>query len=631
MPESRIIKDLDTGLRRHRHDDINSNSLDSKNDNNDTSMNSQHIDYIKLEDADTLGAVFQERVKRTPDATAYVQYDEEREIWEETSWREMANLVARWQAGFRSENLRPGDRVALMLRNCREWATFDLAAQCLGLVTVPLYTNDRAENIGYILQDAGVRLLLLENNEQWQALQQIRNQLAGLNRIVSLHRLDPMGLQPHLSTIDEWLPDQSKDELQVIDVSSEDLATIVYTSGTTGRSKGVMLSHRNILWDLNSGVDVIEIYTTDTFLSFLPLSHTLERTVGYYLAILAGATTAYARSIPQLAEDLEIIKPTMLISVPRIFERVYAKIQDKLESDSAIARAIFKLAVDVGWSHFEYRQGRASWSLKLLLWPLLNKMVASKIQQKLGGRLRIAVSGGAPLSPDIAKVFIGLGVPILQGYGLTETSPIISANTHRHNLPSSVGRPFPGVEVRISEYEELLCRAPNVMMGYWNNRHATSEVIDAEGWFHTGDKAKIEDGYVFITGRLKEIIVMANGEKVPPADMEMCISMDSLFDQVLVVGESKPYLSAIVVLNPDHAQALGLDPNNLSEQQLQELLTRINNHLDNFPGYAKIIQVTVLKEPWSVENGLVTPTLKLKRNKILERYAEEYDSMYHGH
>ncbi|MES9988463.1 MAG: long-chain fatty acid--CoA ligase [Candidatus Thiodiazotropha endolucinida] len=594
-------------------------------------MDNPNIDYIQLKDADTIGAVFQERVKRSPDTTAYIQYDEEREVWQETSWSEMAQLVARWQAAFRNENLRPGDRVAIMLRNCREWAIFDLAAQCLGLITVPLYTNDRPENIGYILQDAGIRLLLLENNEQWQELQQIRNQLAGLNRIVSLHKVEPMGLQPHLVSIEEWLPDQTNDGLQVIDVASKDLATIVYTSGTTGRSKGVMLSHHNILWDIESGVKVIDIYTTDTFLSFLPLSHTLERTVGYYLALMAGAATAYARSIPQLAEDLETIKPTILVSVPRIFERVYAKIQDKLESDSAIARGIFNLAVETGWTHFEFQQGRSSWSPKLWLWPLLEKIVARKIQDKLGGRLRIAVSGGAPLSPDIARVFIGLGVPILQGYGLTETSPIISANTHENNFPASVGRPFPGIEVKINEHEELLCRAPNVMMGYWNNRNATSEVIDADGWFHTGDKAKIEDDYIFITGRLKEIIVMANGEKVPPADMEMCIAMDSLFDQVLVLGESKPYLSAIVVLNPEHAQILGLNPGNISEQQMQELLARINNHLDNFPGYAKIIRVTVLGEPWSVENGLITPTLKLKRKNILERYAKEYDEMYIGH
>jgi long-chain acyl-CoA synthetase len=594
-------------------------------------MNNPNIDYIELKDVDTLGRLFQERVKRSPDTTAYIQYDEEHEVWQETSWREMERLVTRWQAAFRKENLKPGDRVAIMLRNCREWAIFDLAAQCLGLVTVPLYTNDRAENIGYILQDAGVRLLLLENSEQWQGLQQIRNQLAGLNRIVSLHMVEPMGLQPHLVSLDDWLPDQADEALQVIDVASKDLATIVYTSGTTGRSKGVMLSHHNILWDLDSGVKVIDIYTNDVFLSFLPLSHTLERTVGYYLAIKAGSTTAYARSIPQLAEDLVTIKPTILISVPRIFERVYAKIQDKLEKDSAVARALFNLAVEIGWLHFEHQQGRTSWSPKLLLWPVLEKLVASKIKEKLGGRLRIAVSGGAPLSPEIAKVFIGLGVPILQGYGLTETSPIVTANTHEHNLPASVGKPFPGIEVKISENEELLCKAPNVMMGYWNNRSATSEVIDSEGWFHTGDKAKIEDGYVFITGRLKEIIVLANGEKVPPADMEMCIAMDPLFEQVLIVGESKPYLTAIVSLNPDYAQTLGLNPRDISEQQMEEILTHINNRLDNFPGFAKVIRATVLEEPCSVENGLITPTLKLKRKKILARYAKEYDEMYHGH
>lgn len=602
-----------------------------ENDNNENSMNKPKTDLIRLKHADTIAGVFQERVKRTPDAIAYIQYQEESDTWEKTSWREMEQLVSRWQAAFRNEDLRPGDRVALILRNCREWVIFDLAAQGLGLVTVPLYTNDRPENIGYIMQDAGVRLLLLENDEQWQELQQIRNQLAGLNRIVTMQRVDPKGLQPRLVTLEDWLPDQSSHDLQVVDIPSESLATIVYTSGTTGRSKGVMLSHRNILWDIDSGVDVIHIYPTDMFLSFLPLSHTLERTVGYYLAMVSGATTAYARSIPQLGEDLQIIKPTILVSVPRIYERVYAKIQEKLESDSAVARTIFNLAVETGWQHFEYQHRRVSWSPKFILWPLLEKMVASKIQDKLGGRLRIAVSGGAPLSPDMAKVFIGLGVPILQGFGLTETSPMISANTHEKNIPASVGTPFPGIEVKISEYDELLCRAPNVMMGYWNNRHATADVIDEAGWFHTGDKAKIEDGFIFITGRLKEIIVMANGEKVPPADMEMCIAMDALFEQVLIVGEGKPYLCAMVVLNPENAQTLGLDPANLSEQQEQELLRRMNNHLDNFPGYAKIIRMAVIPEPWNVENGLMTPTLKLRRSKILQQYEGKFDAMYVGH
>jgi long-chain acyl-CoA synthetase len=446
-----------------------------------------------------------------------------------------------------------------------------------------------------------------------------------------MERVDSLGLQPRLVHIDEWLPVLADVALQVIDQPSESLATIVYTSGTTGRSKGVMLSHKNILWDINSGVKIIDIFPTDTFLSFLPLSHTLERTVGYYLAMVAGATTAYSRSITELGEDLQIIKPTILVSVPRIFERVYAKIEDKLDSDSAIAQKLFKLAVDTGWQVFEHQQGRLPWQPKMLLWPLLNKLIASKIKQKLGGRLRIAVSGGAPLSADIAKVFIGLGVPILQGYGLTETSPIITSNTHENNIPTSVGIPFPGIELKIGEQDELLCRAPNVMLGYWNNRTATSEAIDEQGWLHTGDKAKIEADHVFITGRLKEIIVLANGEKVPPADMEMCITMDGLFEQALIMGEGKPYLSALIHLNHEHHEAENFDAENLTEEQEQELLKRVNSHLDNFPGYAKVVRLALISQACNVENGLMTPTLKLRRNKILNQYAEDISQLYKGH
>lgn len=595
------------------------------------SMKTGKTDYIYLKDADTLAGVFLERVARSPDKTAYIQYDSTQERWLEISWSEMARRVARWQTAFQREDLKPGDRVALMLRNCCEWVSFDLAAQGLGLVTVPLYTNDRAENIGYILQDAGVRLLLLENGEQWQDMQKIRNQLAGLNRIITLEKVPPKGLQPRLLHIDDWLPKQGPRLPQAIDLPSETLATIVYTSGTTGRAKGVMLSHRNLLWDIESGLKIIDIFPSDSFLSFLPLSHTLERTVGYTLPMVAGASVAFARSIPQLGEDLQARKPTVLVSVPRIFERVYAKIQDKLHHDSAIAKAIFKGAVETGWQRFEHLQGRAGWSPRLALWPLYEKLVAGKIREKLGGRLRIAVSGGAPLSPDIAKVFIGLGVPILQGYGLTETSPIITANTHENNIPSSVGIPFPGIELKVSDTEELLVRAPNVMLGYWNNRHATADVIDPEGWFHTGDKVRIENDHIFITGRLKEIIVMANGEKVPPADMEMCITMDSLFEQVLIIGEGKPYLSALVVLNEEIAKEEGLDPRQLTAQQEETLLKRINEQLDNFPGYAKIVRISVLKEPWSIENGMVTPTMKLKRKAIFAQYAAELETLYSGH
>ena len=594
-------------------------------------MQPEQTDAIPLSLANTLGAVFEERVRRTPHKIAYLQYDHTLDQWQEMTWSQMAEQVARWQAALMHESLHPGDRVAIMLQNCREWVTFDLAAQGLGLVIVPIYTNDRPENIGYILQDAGVRLLLLEGSEQWQELQRIRNQLAGLNRIVTLRPVDPMGLQPRLTTLDDWLPEHDDAELQVLDLDPHSLATIVYTSGTTGRSKGVMLSHYNILWNIAAGLQMIDVYPSDLLLSFLPLSHTLERTVGHFMPIVTGCTVAYARSIPQLAEDLLSIQPTILIAVPRIFERVYGKIQEKLATDSAIARSLFATAVKIGWLRFEHQQGRADWSPKLALWPLFERLVGSKVQAKLGGRLRMAVSGGAPLNPDIARIFIGLGVPIVQGYGLTETSPIITANSPKNNLPSSVGVPLPEVEVKIGAEDELLCRSPSVMLGYWNNPQATAEVIDAEGWLHTGDKGRIEHGYVFITGRIKEIIVLANGEKVPPADMEMCIGLDQLFEHTLVIGEGRPYLSALVVLNQERCNELSIDPEDQNDAMEQLLLERITNQLDSFPGYAMIRRMAVIQEPWTIDNGLMTPTMKTRRNQILERYKDVVESLYHGH
>ncbi len=597
-----------------------------QNRDNSSANGIQQTDYIPLQLADTIGAVFQERVRRTPDKTAYIQFNNELGIWQEINWHNLSNEVARWQAAFMQEGLRPGDRVALMLRNCVEWVMFDLAAQGLGLVTVPIYTNDRAENIGYILQDAGVRLLLLDTDDQLASLQQIHEQLAGLVRIVTLERADPEGLDDLVRNVGDWLP-ETYGQYAVSDVSSGDLASIVYTSGTTGRSKGVMLSHRNMLWNIEAGLKIAPMYPGDLFLSFLPLSHTLERTVGYYAPMIAGAEVAYSRSIPQLGDDLAEIKPTILISVPRIFEKVHAKIQDKLHADPKLARRIFHLAVDVGWHRFEYLQGRAPWSPLLLLWPLFHKIVANKIQQKLGGRLRFAVSGGAALSEEISRVFIGLGVTIVQGYGLTETSPIISANPLEDNLPASVGIPLPGIEVMIGDDDELLTRSPSVMLGYWNNPEASNEVIDSDGWLHTGDKARIEHDHIFITGRIKEIIVLSNGEKVSPSDMELCIALDPLFDQVIVMGEGKPFLSVLVVLNPQSCERYNIEPDD-SEKTQQVVLQQIAKRISAFPGYAKIPRAIIISEPWTVENGLITPTMKMRRGLIKKKYLPEIQSLY---
>jgi long-chain acyl-CoA synthetase len=340
--------------------------------------------------------------------------------------------------------------------------------------------------------------------------------------------------------------------------------------------------------------------------------------------------------VAQLAEDLQNIQPTVLIAVPRIFERVFARIQGQMDKQSGFRRMLFQMTTRVGWHRFERQQHRKSWHPRLLAWPLLKLLVAEKVTAKLGGRLRMAVSGGAALSTPVARTFIGLGVPILQGYGLTETSPVISVNVLEDNEPGSVGIPLNGVEVRIGENEELLVKTPGMMLGYWNNHAATAEIIDADGWLHTGDQARIENGHIYITGRIKDILVLSNGEKIPPMDMELAISLVPAIDQVLVIGEGQPYLAAIVVLNGEAwlklAQRFKLDPNadeSLASDRLQAyLLKKIKGCLKDFPGYAKIRRVIPALEPWTVDNGMLTPTLKAKRARILERFADKITATY---
>ena len=595
-------------------------------------MSKRTLDVIPVEVAGSLFGLFQERVRRTPAAVAYRHYDAMQARWENFSWQTSARQVAAIQVALEKEGMVAGDRVAILLRNCPQWAFFEQAALGLGLVVVPLFTNDRADNVAFVLQDAGVRLLLIENDETLKQLASISAQLQGLVRVVSLEACTPAINFSRLVTLTDWqVFDQEPASLPELDIDA--LATLVYTSGTTGCSKGVMLSHRNILFNTFAAVKVFPIYREDIFLSFLPLSHMLERTLGYYIPMMTGSTVAFARSVHDLAEDLVSQRPTILISVPRIYERVYNRIQGQVACKSAFAQGLFNSAVELGWSRF--KTGKAGG----LRWPILKALVAKKIMAKLGGRLRLAICGGAPLSPDVAKVFIGLGLNLIQGYGLTETSPIVSGNPEHDNDPASVGTPLPGVEVKIGEHDELLSRSPSVMLGYWNNPAASKAVIDEEGWFHTGDKAQIKNNHIYITGRLKEIIVLSNGEKVSPADMEMAICLDPLIEQALVIGEGRPYLSLLVVLEPEvwkvEAEAQGFDVQDagvFSEKRVHQwMLERIADRLKNFPGYANVHAVSLLTEPWTIDDGTMTPTMKLRRACIIEQNQAAIEKMYEGH
>lgn len=623
--------------------------------------------YLMFDPAATIADVFALRCRTSPNAPAYREFSSASKEWVGYTWREIGDKVLRMREGLRRDGFQPGERIAIMLKNSSNWVLTDQGAFAHGMVPVPLFVDDRPDNVAFIINDADVKAIVIDGEEHWKRLKTVRDQLAPLKLILCMKPvIDPD--EPRLKSLSDWLPADAG-IVERAPSTGSDLATIVYTSGTTGKSKGVMLSHRNILSNVESGLCVYDVYPEDVFLSFLPLSHMFERTCDYYLNMVSGASIAFSRSIPQLAEDFRTIQPTIIFSVPRIYERFLAAINEQLKKSSPTKQKMFDFAVKTGWAKFEYEHGRGAWSPSFLLWPILKKLVAEKLLARLGGKLKFAISGGAALSPAVAKVFVGLGLPICQGYGLSEASPLLTVNLLDKNDPTTIGTAVPGVELRVAENGGLLARGPNIMLGYWHNPEATREVLSEDGWLTTGDQVQIDErGFVRITGRLKDIIVMGNGEKIPPVDMELAIQLDPLFEQILIFGEAKPYLSAVTVLNDDEwarvaaANQLNLNINpdrnqgsagqadanaNASDKDRDRdrdrdrnknrdraekfLVQRIAKQIKDFPGYAQVRKITIAPEKWTIDNGLMTPTLKLKRVVIFKKYASAIEAMYKGH
>jgi long-chain acyl-CoA synthetase len=577
----------------------------------------------------------------TPGHEAYRQFDTASQAWVSHSWADMHTRVQRHRAALAAESLPVGARIGILVPNSVEHVSMDQAALASGYVCVPMHVIDNPESLAYVIADSGAALLLVESAARWAALEPLQSRFPHLQRVVFLG--DGATAAPGMALgINEWLAEVG-DTVQAASppkIAPDDLATIVYTSGTTGRPKGVMLSHRNIVANVESILAVMPVNEDDMLLSFLPLSHTFERTVGYYLPIAAGASVAFARSISLLMQDLALIKPTILVSVPRIYERAHAALRETIDRHWA-TRRLFAWAVALGWRRFEHEQGRApapSLAAKLLMAPL-DKLLGKPLRARFGGRLRAAVTGGAALASEVARPFLALGVPLLQGYGMTESAPVIACNTPQDNDPASVGRPVRGVAVRIGERDELLARGDNIMKGYWQRAQDTALALDPDGWLHTGDQAQLSNGRVYIKGRIKDIIVTSTGEKIAPADLENAIGSDPAFDQVMVMGERRPYLAALVVLNParwaQQARELGLDAQAQADLRsvaaTQWALERIGQALRAFPRYAAPRAVSLSLEPWTVAAGLITPTLKPKRAAIEARYAAQIAELYKGH
>jgi long-chain acyl-CoA synthetase len=601
----------------------------------------QTKDIIKSTEAGDLPGLLRCRAARTPQALAYRQYDESTKSWRSYTWKEIELEVSRWRTALSTTGLERGDRVALMLRNSVQWVLFEQAALSLGMVVVPIYNRDAAGNAAFILGNSGSRVLMVGEYQQWQKIAQHRDLFPDLKTVITLDRAPEVAHDIEVLDVKDWLREKGSvqsESVQPLRNAPEELATICYTSGTTGRPKGVMLSHRNILSNAEAIVSTVPAYREDVFLSFLPLSHMLERTGGYYYPMLCGSEVAFARSVETVGEDLKQIRPTVLISVPRMFERAYTRIELTLAKKGKFAQRLFELAKEVGWNRFEWLQGRRQkpdWWQRVL-WPILRIVVVNKILSQLGGRLRMTISGGGRLDEQIAKCFLGFGLTLLQGYGLTESSPCVSSNVEQDNLPDSVGRSLPGVKVKLGENNELLVGGPGVMLGYWQRPDATAKTFDAEGWLRTGDIAEFVDGRIFIRGRIKDILVTSTGEKVPRADLESAITRDPLFEQVVVVGEAKPYLTALIVVQREAwaqlAARSGLDPDALSSNEAKKAaLKRIATQLQEFPSYARIRDVYLTLDPWTVENGLMTATQKLRHAKILERYQDVIGALYAGH
>jgi long-chain acyl-CoA synthetase len=590
----------------------------------------------------TLAELMSWRAALTPWRPAYAEYDAAADDWRETTWREVSDAVHLHVRALRALDLGEHARIGILLPNGYATVCIDQAALAGGWVPVPMHALDNPASIAYILADTGAEVLFVETHAQWADIRAAGLAAPSLRAVIvrRAEAVQPAGGQgPATLTFEAWLRMADAGSPHVTAPRPSDLAAIVYTSGTTGRPKGVMLTHANVLANVRACLARFEAREDDRFLSFLPLSHTFERTAGYYLPIAGGACVAFARSVDQLPDDLRRVRPTILVSVPRVYEKAQARIDARLAA-SVLARVAFRCAVAAGWRRHLRQQGmpgacQLSHPVDDLCVRLLDARVGKPLREQFGGRLRVAVSGGAALAPTIARTFIGLGVEIVQGYGMTETAPVVSANAPGDNDPTTVGRPLHGVEVRIGEQQELQVRGPNVMAGYWNRPEDTALAF-ADGWLRTGDQAEIVDGRLRILGRIKDIIVTATGEKIAPLDVEQALMADPLIEQAYVFGEGRPFIGCVLQLEASRWRALagelGLDPDATgsleSIEALRAVEARMKAATSALPRHGQPRRAILTLAPWTTASGLLTPTLKPKRRNIEARFSGQIAGLY---
>ena len=565
--------------------------------------------------------------------------------WRAISSDEFRRAVEELSAGLAALGIGKGDKVAILSENRPEWAFADLACLCAAAVDAPIYSTLMPAQVLYILNDSESRAIFVSNEIQARKIALVRSQAKHLKHVI---RMEASPAIADTLSLDELRalgrPLLEKDPQAVrkraAEVAADDLATLIYTSGTTGDPKGVMLSHANLVSNVLAGLAVVRgIGPTDTALSFLPLCHVFERMGGHYLMLQIGATIAYAEGVDKVPQNMLETRPTLMLSVPRLYEKIYARIQEKVASDPPRRQAIFRWALGIGREAFRHRCERTSPGLLLALkHRAADALVFSKIRARTGGRLRLFVSGGAPLAREIAEFFGAAGLVILEGYGLTETSPVISVNTPDALRPGSVGRPIPGVEVKIAADGEILTRGPHVMKGYFKRPDATAEAIDKEGFFHTGDIGVLDkDGFLIITDRKKDILVTSGGKNIAPQPIENKIKANPFFAEVVMVGNKRNFPAALVVPNFElldkWAKQKGLAY--ASREQLlakPEVVAHYQGLVGELTGdlaqFEKIKKLALLPQEFSLEAGELTPTLKVKRRVVEQKYKALIDDLY---
>jgi long-chain acyl-CoA synthetase len=573
----------------------------------------------------TIYSVFREVVDRHGNKTALIyKYGAQ---YEEITYRNLYDSINCFSEKLQLWGVQKDDKVGILSSNRPEWVITDLATIKLGAVLVPVYETLSSSEIKYILDDAQVKVLIVEG-EYLDKVRKVQIEVPTLIKIIAINKenLAPNEELFTCSTRKGKIPDKASD-------IKNELATIVYTSGTTGKPKGVMLSQENIITNALALIERGQVTAQDILLSFLPLSHMYERTVGYYAPLFAGAAIAYAENINTIAINMQEIRPTIVNVVPRLLEKMYEKIWATIHTSSKIKKALFLAAVKNKNTYRELRANNKKIPHVLnFKCKLLDMLVCRKVRRKVGGRLRFFTSGGASLKKDINIFYDDFGIPILEGYGLTETSPVLTSNSQNDYKIGSAGKPLPNVKIKINEANsEILAKGLGVMLGYFRNKQATDEAIDAEGWFHTGDIGSLdEEGYLTIAGRLKELLITSYGQKISPVYVEEQLLNSRFIDQVMIYGDGEKYLSAFIVPGKEQLkrQFLLQEPINWpkifeSDDIHQFINTEIEKKSVNLARYEKIKNFILLEEAFSVENGLLTPTLKIKRKEVLKRYSEK--------